>query len=163
MPCHAMPCHAMPCHAMPCHAMPYHTMPCHTIPYHDSVDLVTSFYRFSILYYLCFKVSTAEVDPLVAKGDQCPRVNKIRIGGAGCDMCVVHMVQGGEMWYLKGNMQYKCKDHEGFANIVPDIRCEGRSKATRYFGNYNLPCIDSQFSCTSSADATTQFWFVHIL
>ena len=100
------------------------------------------------------------IDPLVDTGSHCPLVNKIRIRGVGCDMCVVNMIQDSDMWSMRRKDQNDCDHLAEFQNVVPSKGC-GYNKP-RYFGSYNQGCIDKKYSCTSSADATTQLWFVHI-
>jgi hypothetical protein len=104
------------------------------------------------------KVDTDDINPLVDNGAYCVRVAKICIRGQGCDDCVVTLVQGSNMWHMMLSWQSNCKHVTDYVNVVPDVACK-----PGYFNNYKYTsdCFDTQFSCTSSGDATTQFWFVH--
>ena len=43
--------------------------------------------------------------------------------------------------------------------VLPKLSCSAGEHS--YFGNYNAKCLDENFLCTSSLNATTQFWFIH--
>ena len=101
-----------------------------------------------------------DLDPLAwDSGIKCATADKVNIKGVGCANCVIAITQGSNSWHLSEHHASSCTS-KGGVQLLSRVTCDFFS-SPNYFGNYQSACVDTGFSCTSSANATTQFWFVH--